>query len=72
MHLEKKNLPAKQHIISPIDGTERQKEVCGLRWSVGGGWQQGKGVRTPAERGIRFEGGSNWLHTMGNQSISFK
>ena len=36
---------------------EKQQEVCGLRCSIGGGWQEGSGgVGTSAERRIRFEG----------------
>ena len=49
---------------------EAARGMWSVRWSIGGSWQEGRGIRTPAEREIRFEGGPNWLHTMGTRKIN--
>ena len=38
---------------------------------IDGGWKEGRGVKTPADRRIQFEGGGpNWLHTMDTREDS--
>ena len=43
IHIEKKKFASQA--AYHLGGWERQQEVCGLKWSIGGGLQEGRGVR---------------------------
>ena len=70
MHIEKKNCQPNSissHQLMVLGETARGmwSEVVYWWW-----FARGKGVRTPAERAIRFEGDPNWLYTMGTRETN--